>query len=256
MTQVGPQALSGWEAFAADRTARRDAATDEGLRAHFEAELKQAEITLQAMGGTPTTGAPPPPEAPAEAEAKTDPTAAPPIPEPEPAASGGGEGLSTNLPEALRPYADDIAAASKATGVPENLLAAVIWDESKGIAHAGTVNGENGQTDTGLMQVNPATFAALKDQHPDLLTGGAGDPASNIMAGALYLAENKQEFGTWDLALRAYNSGPLSVDPTDHTVSTTGFGTQNYVEKVNFYADLLNDGKALPDGYPGGNVMY
>ena len=132
----------------------------------------------------------------------------------------------------------------------------MIWDESKGVASAGTINGENGQTDTGLMQINPETFATLKAQHPDLITGDAFDPKNNIMAGALYLKEQYDQFGDWDLALRAYNSGPLSVDPSDHTISTTGFGTKNYVEKVNFYEDLLNQGSSMPDGYPGGNELY
>ena len=147
-------------------------------------------------------------------------------------------------------------AASEATGVPANLLTAVIWDESKGVASVGTINGENGLTDTGLMQVNPRTFEALKNKHPDLLAGDASSPQTNIRAGALYLKEQHNEFGDWDLVLRAYNSAPLSVDPLDHTICTTGFGTMNYVERVTFYQELLDQGQPLPDGYPGGNKYY
>lgn len=42
--------LSGWEAFYADRAERRDAAPDEATRQHFEAELEQARVTMQALG--------------------------------------------------------------------------------------------------------------------------------------------------------------------------------------------------------------
>lgn len=254
--------VSGWESFVADRTERRDAAVDDATRQHFEAELEQARVTMQAMGidAPQTSNIPSPAPASATGEARN------PVPEtienayldhdvnsPQPTNLSGP--LSDNL-GALEPYRADILAASDATGVPANLLAAVIWDESKGIASAGTVNGENGLTDTGLMQVNPDTYADLQSRNPELLGGDASEPRNNIMAGALYLQEQFEQFGNWDLALRAYNSGPLSVDPTDHTRSTTGFGTLNYVEKVNFYADRLDQGQALPDGYPGGNQYY
>ncbi|GEM_PF-1855789 len=273
--KVGSQ-LSGWEGFYADRAERRDAATDPALREHFENELQQARITMQAMGlevpqdgaagKTATRGD-------TKADGETEPGLEPgndvkfvdkdgvpvshaPDKTTQAGQSGQSGSLSARLNESLQPYRQDILDASQATGVPANLLAAVIWDESKGVASAGTINGENGQTDTGLMQINPETFAALKAQHPDLITGDASDPKNNIMAGALYLKEQYDQFGDWDLALRAYNSGPLSVDPSDHTISTTGFGTKNYVEKVNFYEDLLNQGSSMPDGYPGGNELY
>lgn len=255
--------LSGWEAFYADRAERRDAATDEATRSHFEAELEQARITMQAMGievpaGDASNGSGAADDAVAQAEPDAASTEESPPNNVKFVNSGASDTdtLSEGLNESLEPYRQDILAAAEATGVPANLLAAVIWDESKGIASAGTVNGENGLTDSGLMQINPETFAALKEQHPDLLTGDASDPKNNIMAGALYLKEQYDQFGDWDLALRAYNSGPLSVDPSDHTVSTTGFGTKNYVEKVNFYQDLLNQGSSMPDGYPGGNEYY
>lgn len=254
--------VSGWESFVADRTERRDAAVDDATRQHFEAELEQARITMQAMGMDASQGASSSEAAPPSGTGE----ARNPVPKaneisyidydvssPQPTHASGP--LSDNL-GALEPYREDILAASDATGVPANLLAAVIWDESKGIASAGTVNGENGLTDTGLMQINPQTYADLQNRHPERLSGNASEPRNNIMGGALYLQEQFEQFGNWDLALRAYNSGPLSVDPTDHTRSTTGFGTMNYVEKVNFYVDRLDQGQALPDGYPGGNQYY
>lgn len=264
--------VSGWEAFSADRIARRDAAVDDATRQHFEKELELAQITMKAMGldvpnpshaekresghSGPTAEAAPTQfyaDTSSDVPTETEFSDYDAYPETSPS---GSDTLSANLGGALEPYRDDILAASEATGVPANLLTAVIWDESKGVPSVGTINGENGLTDTGLMQLNPRTFEALKNQYPDLLTGHASDPQTNIMAGALYLKEQHNEFGDWDLALRAYNSGPLSVDPSDHTISTTGLGTMNYVEKVTFYQELLDQGQPLPDGYPGGNKYY
>ena len=229
---------------------------------HFEAEIQQALITMKAMGIEPADSNPVPPtenpdvttENPQTGDVEGDPRNDVRFVEGSDSAASGE--LGANLPPALEQYRQDIIDASEATGVPANLLAAVIWDESKGVAAAGSTNGENGLTDSGLMQINPETFAALKEKHPDLLSGDASDPKTNIMAGALYLKEQYDQFGDWDLALRAYNSGPLSVDPSDASISTTGLGTQNYVEKVNFYQDLLSRGEQLPDGFPGGNVYY
>lgn len=278
--KVGAQ-LSGWEAFYADRAERRDAATDPALRKHFEAELQQAKITMKAMGiEVPEDKAPKKPDT---TDPKSDPKSKAPKQDNAPVGEGdaksppvnksdkvpnnvkfvdsngkpvaGGE-LSKGLNKNLEPYREFIQNAANITGVPANLLAAVIWDESKGNASAGTINGENGRADTGLMQMNADTFAGVKSRHPDLVQGNVGDPKTNIMAGALYLKEQYDKFGSWDLALRAYNSGPLAVNPSDHTASTTGQGTKNYVEKVNFYWNLLNQGNSMPDGFPGGNQYY
>ena len=167
----------------------------------------------------------------------------------QPVPSPDQQSAPLTLNPALEPFRDDIMAAAKATGVPPELIAAMIWEESKGDPEAMSVNGGNGGSDIGLMQVNEKTFAAMKEKHPDLITGTADNPKDNIMAGALYLAEQQEKFGgDWDLALRAYNSGPESVDINNPDVSTTGEGTAEYVNRVNSYRDLITQGADLPDG--------
>lgn len=52
------------------------------------------------------------------------------------------------------------------------------------------------------------------------------------MAGARYMKEMYDEFGSWELALRAYNSGPNGVDPGNPNATPAGTGDPTYVTKV------------------------
>lgn len=170
-----------------------------------------------------------------------------PAPSPSPSSVPGGTGpLGANAPAPLKALEQQIAEASRITGVPENLLAAQIWQESRGVSNASSSNPGNGMTDSGLMQVNPATFGALQQAHPELQGRSLSDPATNILAGAFYMKDMKQQFGSWELALRAYNSGPGSVDVNDPNRTTTGLGDPTYVQKVVQYANDLQNGTSLP----------
>jgi hypothetical protein len=273
----GADQSAGWQDFYNDRVQRRDAATDDATRALFDAELQQARITMQFMGITPEAGtggeespsdAPPSGFDPAPAyddsfeyNAGSDTPSDPPIVQRGSTGSDGSGSAGSSelgiLPAALEPYRDEILAASEATGVDPLLITAVIWDESKGNPKAGTVNGENGLTDSGLMQVNPGTYTSLQSQNMNLLHGDLSDPAEQIMAGTLYLKQNIEQFKDIPLALRGYNSGPGAVDPSDPAISLTGKGTKNYVEKIEYFLDILRNGGELPaSGYPGGNEYY
>jgi len=56
----------------------------------------------------------------------------------------------------------------------------------------------------GVMQLEPATAAALGVD--------ATDPYDNIRGGCMYLAQMFAKYGSWQLALAAYNWGPKKVD--------------------------------------------
>ncbi len=56
------------------------------------------------------------------------------------------------------------------------------------------------------------------------------DPAANLDGGARYLRMMYNKFGTWRLALAAYNAGPEAV--TRHAGVPPYRETQNYVKVI------------------------
>jgi len=83
-------------------------------------------------------------------------------------------------------------------GIPPEMLGALIWVESRYCPHA---RGDAGEI--GLGQIMPDT-ARLLGYTPTRLW----DPALNIRAAARYLSMQYRRFGSWPLALAAYNAGP------------------------------------------------
>jgi peptidoglycan DL-endopeptidase CwlO len=107
-------------------------------------------------------------------------------------------------------YRPAFSRAAHDTGLPLPMLVAVGQVESNLRADA-----RSSADARGLLQVLPSTAAGLR-LNPDL-------PASNVLAGARYLAQLLEQFHSTDLALAAYNAGPTAVAvaggaPTDETV--------------------------------------
>ncbi|WP_224242416.1 lytic transglycosylase domain-containing protein [Hyalangium gracile] len=159
------------------------------------------------------------------------------------ATPSGDAKLGAGFPPALAQFKDAIEAAAAKTGVPAAMLAAQIWQESRGNLAAVSTNGGNGLTDTGLMQVNPNTFKELQARHPELQGKDLSDPVTNILAGACYMKDMKEQFGSWDLALRAYNSGPNGVDRSNPNAIPAGTGDATYVTKVKQFWDTISTGQ-------------
>lgn len=103
-------------------------------------------------------------------------------------------------PSRSDPYGDYIAEAAQRFGVPEGWIRAVMRVES-----AGDVRAISSAGAMGLMQVMPTTWADLRVRHR--LGGNPYDPRDNILAGAAYLREMHDRYGSPGF-LAAYNAGP------------------------------------------------
>jgi soluble lytic murein transglycosylase-like protein len=106
---------------------------------------------------------------------------------------------STIATQAL-PFAEEVQLAAKISSIEPELLHAVIATESRHNPKALSPKGAQG-----LMQLMPATAKRFGVEN-------AFDPRQNILAGASYLSELREQFnGNIELTLAAYNAGPGAV---------------------------------------------
>lgn len=103
-------------------------------------------------------------------------------------------------------------------GVPKSLARALVKQESGWNPSAKSKVGA-----MGMMQLMPGTASSLgvKD---------AWDPAQNMWGGMKYLSQQYKQFGSWDLALAAYNAGPGNV--RKHKGIPPFSETRNYVKNI------------------------
>ncbi len=123
-----------------------------------------------------------------------------------------------------------VSCASRATGLPEALIKAVIQVESSFRTDA--VSGCGAQ---GLMQLMPGTARSLG-------VTDSFDAYQNVMGGSTYLAQQLERFGDIRLALAAYNTGPGRIgslgitDADDQSqYAKISEGVRGYVDKVLAY---------------------
>jgi len=97
------------------------------------------------------------------------------------------------------PYLGMAKQAARRYQVPEDLFLRLVQQESgwraDAVSHKGAI---------GLAQLMPQT-ARMLGVNPL-------DPRQNLEGGARYLAEQYRTFGSWRLALAAYNAGPGAVE--------------------------------------------
>lgn len=106
------------------------------------------------------------------------------------------------LPNSANPYAADIMAAERTNGMPNNLLARVLFQESRFRQDIISGDFKSSAGAVGIAQIIPRF-------HP---TVDPTNPVESIYYAANYLSENRQRFGTWPLALSAYNFGPTATE--------------------------------------------
>jgi hypothetical protein len=139
-----------------------------------------------------------------------------------------GEVLAQNAPVArpprAHPIADYIAEAAQRFGVPVSWIRAVMGAESAGDARAVSRKGA-----IGLMQIMPDTWSELRTRYG--LGRDPFDPHDNILAGAAYLREMHDRYGSPGF-LAAYNAGPQRYDDYLAGVRALPAETRAYVAAV------------------------
>jgi soluble lytic murein transglycosylase-like protein len=115
------------------------------------------------------------------------------------------------------PYLAMAKDAARRHGVPEDLFLRLVQQESgfnsAARSHKGAI---------GLAQLMPGTATSLGvDPH---------DPVENLEGGARYLMQQYRKFGSWRLALAAYNAGPGAVEK--HKGVPPFDETRNYVRVI------------------------
>ncbi len=130
------------------------------------------------------------------------------------------------------PHANFVRQAAQRYGVPASWIEAVMAIESGGDVLALSPQGA-----MGLMQVMPETWASLRARHG--LGDSPYDPRDNILAGAAYLRELYDRYGSPGF-LAAYNAGPGRYDEHLSTGRALPHETQLYVATL---APLIGEGQ-------------
>lgn len=115
-------------------------------------------------------------------------------------------------------YLDMAKAAASKYGVPEAIFLKLVQQESGWNPDVVSAKGA-----VGLAQLLPTTA--------DHLGVDETDPKSNLEGGARYLSMMFNRFGSWKLALAAYNAGPEAVEAAG--------GVPEYQETQNYVLAIL-----------------
>lgn len=127
-------------------------------------------------------------------------------------------GISSEAQSRRRLYFHEILTAACEAGVPVRLFDALLSQESRyrpfARSHAGAM---------GMSQLMPGTARELGVSDP-------WDVQDNLSGGARYLRQQLDRFGSWELALAAYNAGPGRVQK--HNGVPPFRETRNYVATI------------------------
>lgn len=130
---------------------------------------------------------------------------------------GKGEDIPKFRSDYSGAYLGMAKVAAQTYGIPEDLFLRLVQQESG--FNQGAVSPKGA---IGLAQLMPSTAAALGVD--------PSDPEENLRGGARYLKMQYDKFGSWRLALAAYNAGPEAVEA--HNGIPPYDETENYVKVI------------------------
>lgn len=135
------------------------------------------------------------------------------------------QGGNWQPPERAAPYIDVIRETEQAEGLPHNLLARLLWQESRyraDIIEGRTVSSAGA---VGIAQIVPRW-------HPNV---NPLDPIASIRYAGRYLRDLYSMFGNWEQALAAYNWGPGNLSKVKNDpqwLARAPLETRNYVNQI------------------------
>lgn len=130
--------------------------------------------------------------------------------------------IGWEIPPRGEPYRAAIDGAEIKYGIPHNLLARLLYQESRFREDIVTGAIRSSAGALGIAQFMPQTAAQFGI---DPL-----DPPAAIDAAGKYLAQLFSQFGSWSLALAAYNFGPGNV--AKHGLVDAPAETRDYVAQI------------------------
>jgi hypothetical protein len=142
------------------------------------------------------------------------------------------EANAASAARVVDPFTAYVGEASQRFGIPVLWIRAVMHAESGEDIHALSPKGA-----MGLMQIMPATWAGLRARHG--LGANPYDPHDNILAGAAFLRELHDRYGSPGF-LAAYNAGPGRYEDHLATGRSLSEETRAYVAVI---APLIGEGR-------------
>src|SRR6202521_2157149 len=118
-----------------------------------------------------------------------------------------------------------IESAARAQGLPLEVFARVIWQESRFQSDAVGPVTRSGERAQGIAQFMPGTASERRLLDPF-------DPVQALPKSAQFLRELKGQFGNLGLAAAAYNAGPARVRAWLGGTGTLPTETRNYVAAI------------------------
>ena len=210
-----------------------------------ESPTAQALISGSYSSSASSAGAMPSPPVRVSPFSLSGPTMPPPA-APVPTIYGASLYPLPRFPGALRsPWDALIDEAARRFAIPPSWVRGVMQIESGGRT---MLNGRQITSTAGamgLMQVMPATFAAMAERYG--LGGDPYDPRANILAGTAFLREMYDRYGAAHF-LAAYNAGPGRVDEHVRYGRPLPFETRRYVQTLG--PQLLENQDASATGAP------